>query len=317
MYINTRIKNYIKYITATVIFVCGFILNINTLFAADITYSTGTSYRVGDTIHAKIVVSSDTSVNAVSANISFPADKLSITSISKAGSIISLWAKEPAFSNVSGAAILEGIILNGFTGNGGNVVTVNFRAKSEGQAELGFINASVLANDGNGTAVPLTKTNVSISILKALPVEPKKVEEKPITNIAEPIKEAVVEVAKDTVEKVITVEEKNNLPKYSLVIPLLIVVIILLIFIIIYGIYFTKNLWLVFKKKISKTSNDVLGSLEVLKKDLNDEIIVADKIRRNETLDSNDVSFQIKLEKDINIAEEKIVKEIKQLEVKE
>jgi hypothetical protein len=309
---NIKIKNSIKYLFS-IFFIIGFLLNTNTILAASISFSSGSSYRVGDIISAKIIVNSDIPINAVSAHISYPVDKLAISSISKSGSIISLWAKEPSFSNVNGTAILEGIILNGYSGNYGNIVTVNFRTKQEGQAPLDFIKVSILANDGNGTEIPATKISSTITILKALPVPIKVVEEKSKEEL--PLKEAIIEKAKDAVTQIREVEKTSKLPDYSLVITLLLVIIILLILIIIYGIYYIKKLWLVFKKKISKASNNVLDDLEVLRKDLNNEIIIADKVIKNETLEPKDISFQIKLEKDINNAEGKIVKEIKELEV--
>ena len=78
-----------------------------------------------------------------------------------------------------------------------------------------------------------------------------------------------------------------------------------------------RKLWAVFKKRISKTSNILLEDLEILKKDLDDEVVIAEKARRGETLNQTDVYFQIRLEKDIKDTEEKIVKEIKEIETKE
>jgi hypothetical protein len=305
-------KNYIKYFIIT-FFVFSFLFNISFVLASSITFSSGQSYRVGDTIQAKIVVDSDVSINAISANISYPTDKLSIISISKSGSIISLWAKEPSFSNVSGAAILEGIILNGFSGNNGNFATLIFKAKSEGRADLGFINASILANDGNGTSVPLTKKSIYVNILKAVLKPKMEVPVEKVTTVAQ----QVVEKCKEAVVQVREVEKVNNLPDYSLVVILLLVIVILLTLAIIYCIYYIRKLWNLFKKKISKTSNDTLNNLEVLKNDLNNEIIIADKIRRNVNLNSNEISFQFKLEEDVINTEEKIVKEIKEIETRE
>lgn len=273
------------------------------------------SYRVGDNISVRILVNTSTSVNAISSKISFPNNLLSLSSISKSGSIISLWAQEPTFNNGTGTANLEGVVLSGYTGNGGNIATLNFKASGEGQAEIKFLSSSVLANDGNGTEVGTGSSSSFVTIAKAIEKPKESVKEKPKSVEKPTVVETVVEDAKQAVEKVRVVEEENKLPNYSLVITLLIIFIMLLILIILGGIYYMRKLWIIFKKKVLKSNRDVLENLEVLKRDLDDEIVIANKIRKNETLDSEDISFQIKLEKDINNAEGKITKEIKELEV--
>lgn len=143
------------------------------------------SYSVGEAVRIRVAVSSDTSINAVSAKVSYPSEILSLTSISKAGSIINLWAQEPSYSNSTGTASFEGVILNGYTGSGGTVVTLIFKAKAPGVATLKFLQASILANDGNGTELNSTKGTSSITVLQSTPRVPAKdepVETKPSAN---------------------------------------------------------------------------------------------------------------------------------------
>ncbi|MBP6860464.1 MAG: hypothetical protein KBC38_02810 [Candidatus Pacebacteria bacterium] len=125
--------------------------------ASAATLSVGSvSGTVGQTVSVPVTVSagSGESLNAVSVNISFPTDKLSLTSISKASSIISLWAQEPVYSNVNGTAALEGIIPNpGYSGSSGRVALLTFTIKAAGSATVSFSSASVLANDGQGTNI--------------------------------------------------------------------------------------------------------------------------------------------------------------------
>lgn len=110
------------------------------------------SYAVGDTIAVSVAISSNTAVNAVSSSLLYSADTLELRSISKEGSIISLWVQEPSFS--SGRATVEGAILNpGYTGASGRVARLVFRARSPGPAYVRFASAEVLANDGVGTNV--------------------------------------------------------------------------------------------------------------------------------------------------------------------
>lgn len=113
------------------------------------TYEVGTSFTV-----SVYVSSADQAMNAASGVISFPSDKLAVESLSKSGSIFSLWVQEPSFSNNAGTVNFEGIVLNpGFTGASGKIVTVNFRVKAAGNAPLRFSSGSVLANDGKGTNI--------------------------------------------------------------------------------------------------------------------------------------------------------------------
>lgn len=111
------------------------------------------TYAVGNSFTVDIVVdSADQALNAVSGQLSFPIGLLEVASISKAGSVLSYWVKEP----VAGVGVIdfEGIVPNpGFRGNGGKIVTINFRAKQLGQAPVTFTTGSVLANDGAGTNI--------------------------------------------------------------------------------------------------------------------------------------------------------------------
>jgi len=113
------------------------------------------SYTVGGLLSVSIFVSStDQAMNAASAVISFPQDKLEIVSLSKSSSIITLWVQEPSFSNTEGRVEFAGIVLNpGFTGSSGKILTINFRTKTTGSALLTFSEGSVLANDGKGTNI--------------------------------------------------------------------------------------------------------------------------------------------------------------------
>ncbi len=123
-------------------------------------------YEVGDNFVLNVLLSSaDQSVNAASAEITYPSDKLEINSFSKTGSIFTLWVQEPAFSNAQGSASLEGIVLNpGFQGASGKIISFNFRVKAGGNASISFRSGAVLANDGNGTNI-LTGMGASNLIL--------------------------------------------------------------------------------------------------------------------------------------------------------
>lgn len=133
-----------------------FILAPLSAHAASLNFSPPSgSYGVGSTFSVSVNVESvDQAMNAASGVVSFPWDKLEIISISKQGSIFSLWPAEPSFSNSQGTVSFEGIVLNpGYTGANGKILTITFRARSTGQANLSFSSGSVLANDGTGANI--------------------------------------------------------------------------------------------------------------------------------------------------------------------
>ncbi len=140
--------------------------------AATLSFSS-VSGTVGNSISVPVLVSagSGESLNAVSANISYPADKLTLTSINKTGSVITLWAQEPTFSNTNGTAALEGIVPNpGFSGSNGRVATLVFTVKAAGDATLSFSSSSILANDGLGTDILKSATPRTLSLTAAATV---------------------------------------------------------------------------------------------------------------------------------------------------
>lgn len=142
------------------------------------------SVSAGESITLNIVLNSEgVAVNNAEATIAFPTDMFDILSISKSGSIFSLWVEEPYFSNTTGVITLNGgVPTPGFNGSNGPVVSIVAKAKKKGQAEFVFSNASVRANDGLGTDVLSSKQGKIITITdKAAPapVEDPIVEVKP------------------------------------------------------------------------------------------------------------------------------------------
>lgn len=127
------------------------------------------SYTLGQSFNAAVYVSSSgATMNAASGVISFPNNKLEVVSISKTGSIMSLWIQEPSFSNSAGTVDFEGIVLNpGFSGSSGKIITIQFRTKTEGSALVSFSIGSVLANDGQGTNILSTLGSANYSITRS------------------------------------------------------------------------------------------------------------------------------------------------------
>lgn len=147
-------KTYRKVIP-TFLFIFIFSVFINTAYAAklDVVPTFG-SVNVGDNIKIRVVLSSsDQPANAISGSVSFSSDLLTLNSISKSDSLVSLWPVEPSYSNSSGTADFEGVVLNGYKGASGTILTLFFKANASGTALVKFSNASVLANDGQGTQI--------------------------------------------------------------------------------------------------------------------------------------------------------------------
>jgi hypothetical protein len=132
------------------------------------------TFGVGKTISVQVLVSSPAqAINAVSAALNFPADKLQVVSILKTSSILSLWVSEPTFSNTEGKVEFQGIVPNpGFTGRAGTLVAVSFKVLAPGAAAIKFTSGSILANDGQGTNILKTLVPANLVLGGALVDEP-------------------------------------------------------------------------------------------------------------------------------------------------
>jgi hypothetical protein len=95
-------------------------------------------------------------INAVETKILFPADKLQVVSPSTGQSCLEIWLKQPIYSNSEGWIKLSGgIPAPGVSTNACALLTVTFRAKEIGRANIRFdaANSKVLLADGKGTDV--------------------------------------------------------------------------------------------------------------------------------------------------------------------
>jgi len=144
-------KNIIKF--CIVLFIIGISLFFSeTVKAASLYFSPSSgSYSVGRSFTVSVYLSSpDQAINAVSGTITFPQDKLQVVSLSKIGSIVNLWVKEPSFSNITGTVNFEegGVVWSpGYTGNNGKVFDIVFVTKSHGTVSLNLSSASAIAYD--------------------------------------------------------------------------------------------------------------------------------------------------------------------------
>jgi hypothetical protein len=144
-----------------------FLYCVTYTYAANLIVSpSSVTTKVGKTFTVDVMVTNNIeSINAVSALISYPADALSVSSLSKSGSFINLWAEEPSFSNEKGSVSVEGVALNpGYSKASGKVITVTFKAKQAGNVSIAVKSGAVLANDGNATDVLKTTGSAFVYI---------------------------------------------------------------------------------------------------------------------------------------------------------
>ncbi len=143
--------------------------NTSNLEAAALSISPSSgNYNVGDTITISLLVNtSDKSINAVAGKINFPVDKLEVTSISKSNSILTLWVEDPSYSNKDGVISFSGVSPSpGFNGPAGQVISIVFKVKAEGDAVIETKEAQVLANDGLGTDILTDVSPSKVSLVK-------------------------------------------------------------------------------------------------------------------------------------------------------
>ena len=137
------------------------------------------SIEQGKTVTVKVMVKTDTSLNAVSGVLSIP-DIFSIESASKAGSVLNFWVTEPTVSKASNTVKFEGVTLGGFSGSSGSVVTLKLKALKTGSEKLLFKSGQILANDGNGTDITGNLIGAIFSVKKVAVTPSPKPSPKPV-----------------------------------------------------------------------------------------------------------------------------------------
>ena len=145
-----------KLILAILLFSFFGFFNLNEVKAAGaslyLTPSSGT-HVIGSTFRVTVKVNSDgQSINAAEGTLVYDTDRLDVVSISKAGSIFNLWTAEPADTG-SSIGFGGGIPRPGYTGAGGTLFSVTFKAVKPDGAQISFSSGAVLANDGKGTNI--------------------------------------------------------------------------------------------------------------------------------------------------------------------
>jgi len=114
------------------------------------------------------------SVNVVSADLTFPADKLQVVNPTASTSFITVWAATPTYSNTNGTVSLQGGVPNpGIKTSAGVISTVSFRVKAPGTAAIRYSGSSrVLRNDGQGTNILETSAGADFTLKVPPPAGP-------------------------------------------------------------------------------------------------------------------------------------------------
>ena len=116
-------------------------------------YPGSENHKVGDIFSVQIRLNSGgAAINSADGKLTFDTNKLQAISISKEGSIFTLWVQEPIFSNGK-IEFAGGKPSPGFIGTAGKIATITFRAKAAGSAVITFNSGSIFADDGMGTNV--------------------------------------------------------------------------------------------------------------------------------------------------------------------
>jgi len=164
----TTHTQFLQLFIKTAVLTSLFFGTLSLALAADLVVSPASgSYAAGQTFTTTVrAVPGGDSVNAVEATMSFDSDNLSVVSVSKTGSVFSLWTTEPTFSNAAGTITFGGGSPTPFTTTS-NILTITFRTIGEGDGSVGFTRASVLAADGRGTDVFNNGTGATYTIAAA------------------------------------------------------------------------------------------------------------------------------------------------------
>lgn len=145
-----------------------FIFAAHTANAATLYFSPSSgNFSVGDLLTAGVLVNTESkAINNADAVVHFPSAFLEVVSVTKSGSIFSLWVEEPAFSNSAGTISFNGgLPTPGFNGTAGRILNIVFRVKSAGLATVLFSSGAVRANDGLGTDILQTRAQAQFNLI--------------------------------------------------------------------------------------------------------------------------------------------------------
>lgn len=156
-YLRFNKRNAIRFVSVFLVCVVLFAtLVVQDVQAATSYFSPSSgSFEVGSIFTVSVSINTKgADINNAEGTVRFPSDLLEVVSVSKSGSIFSLWVEEPNFLNGAGTISFNGgLPTPGFNGSSGKIFSAVFKAKKAGSASVLFSSVSILANDGLGTNV--------------------------------------------------------------------------------------------------------------------------------------------------------------------
>lgn len=170
-----KVKSVIALKVAILVFLYTFLFAVPRVQAASATLSLSPSSKSvtnGQTFSVEIRVdTAGESINTVTANLSYPTDKLRAQSVDTSGSFVTIWF-ENNIGTASGEIRLTGSLPTpGVTGSSLLFATVNFVALSTGTAQVEFANSSAVYRNSDNSDILGTTVDGTYTISELTPTE--------------------------------------------------------------------------------------------------------------------------------------------------
>jgi hypothetical protein len=111
-----------------------------------------------------VLVDTPKPINAVSVNVVYPPDRISLRSIKTNGSFIAIWRDISPVADSDGTVRFEGGAMASFSGSGGKIGTLVFEAITQGAGQLSFSKTDFYAADGTGSRIVASGVPLDITV---------------------------------------------------------------------------------------------------------------------------------------------------------
>ena len=155
----------------------------------------------GSEFTVKVLVDAPQPINAIDIDISYSEDTLELVSINSSKSFIDFWRGGSENLQSGNTINLQGGSIEPFSGNNGEVITLKFRAKKEGQANLSFTKVNLYYADGKGTRAPTEPAPpLKVSVIEGAKIETVALEDGEAEDRTPPVIETA-KVASNPIDK--------------------------------------------------------------------------------------------------------------------
>lgn len=123
--------------------------------------------KLGEVFPIEVLLDAqEENINAMEVKVGASGGFLKLKDWSDGGSIINYWAEKP-FVDESGILKFQGVVIDGFEGKGGKLLTLYYESLKPGRASVSMGTSTVVyLNDGKGTKAKLALTGAKINISK-------------------------------------------------------------------------------------------------------------------------------------------------------